>query len=250
MAAKKKKVTVVMPAYNAEKTLLKTYNDIPKGSADEIILTDDVSRDKTVEIAKKLGLIVVQHSKNKGYGGNQKTCYTEALKRGADIIVMLHPDYQFDPKSIPDLVAPLIEERADIVYGSRMMEKGSAKRGGMPFYKRLGNKMLTMYFNVMLGTRLTDAATGLIAYSRKSLETIPFMKNADGFTFDEEAIIQAKYFGMRMVEVPIPTRYEKDSSTISLRKSINYGLKLFWRVIRYKLHKWGIVKFYLLERTT
>ncbi len=246
----KKKVTIVMPAYNAEKTVEKTYRDIPKGCYDEIILVDDVSRDKTVEVAKKLGLIVIQHQKNKGYGGNQKTCYTEALKRGADIVVLLHPDYQFDPKAIPELIKPLLEETADVVYGSRMMMKDSAKKGGMPFYKRLGNRLLTLYFNLMLGTRLTDAATGLIAYGRKVLETIPFNKNSDGFTFDEEAIIQCKFFGFRMTEVPIITRYEKDSSSISLKKSIKYGITLFMRIIRYRLHKLGIIKFDLLEKKT
>ncbi|MBI3034040.1 glycosyltransferase family 2 protein [Candidatus Woesearchaeota archaeon] len=243
-----KKITVVMPAYNAEKTLEKTYKDIPKGCIDEAILVDDVSRDATVKVAKKLGLTVIRHERNKGYGGNQKTCYTEALKRGADVVVLLHPDYQFDPKAIPALIKPILDGKADVAYGSRMMAKGSAKKGGMPLYKRIGNRMLTAYFNIMLGTKLTDAATGLIAYSRKALETIPYQKNSNGFTFDEEAIIQCRYFRFRMAEIPIITRYEKESSTISLKKSIKYGMTLFWRIIMYKLHKWGIRKFYLLER--
>ncbi len=247
---KRKKVTIVMPAYNAEKTLEKTYDAVPKKIVDEIILVDDVSSDKTVDIAKRLGLVVIRHEKNKGYGGNQKTCYTEALKRGADVIVLLHPDYQFDPKAIPALIKPILEDTADVVYGSRTMVKGSAKKGGMPLYKRIGNSMLTNYFNLMLGTHLTDAATGLIAYSKKVLETIPFMQNSDGFTFDEEAIMQSKHFGFRMAEIPISTRYEKDSSTISFKKSIKYGWVLFIRAIRYKLHRWGLLSFYLLERNS
>lgn len=232
---KKMKVIVVMPAYFAEKTLEKTYRDIPKGYVDEIILVDDASKDKTVEIAKKLGLKVIIHKKNKGYGGNQKTCYTAALKDKADIIVLLHPDYQYDPKKIPEIIKPIQEGKADVVYGSRMLTKNGAKKGGMPWWKRLGNRALTLYFKIFLKTKITDAATGYIAYSRKVLETIPFMGNSDGMSFDEEAMIQIVSKNFRIAEIPIPTRYEDASSSTSFPNCVKYGIKLFWKIIKYKI---------------
>lgn len=234
------KVTVVMPAYKAEKTLEATYREIPKGAADEIILVDDYGKDKTAEIARSLGIITVVHEKNRGYGGNQKTCYREALARGADIVVMLHPDYQYDPARLPDLIRPLIEGKADVVYGSRMLSEKGAQKGRMPAYKQLGNRMLTFYYNLMLGTRLTDAATGYIAYSRKILESVPFQLNSDGYTFDEEMIIQCVAGKFRIAEVPIPTKYETESHSISFQKAVGYGGKLFLKVLRYKLHQLGI----------
>ncbi|MBS3098338.1 glycosyltransferase family 2 protein [Candidatus Woesearchaeota archaeon] len=234
---KKKKVAVVMPAYFAEQTLEKTYRDIPKKYVDDIILVDDASKDNTVKIAKKLGLTVVVHEKNKGYGANQKTCYKTALKRGADIIVLLHPDYQYDPKKIPEMIKPLQEGKADAVYGSRMLAKGGAAKGGMPAYKRIGNFFLTTFMNVTLGTKFTDAATGYIAYSRKVLEKIAIEKLSDGFTFDEEAIIQCAANKFRIKEIPIPTRYEVESSSISFSRSIEYGWNIFKEIIKSKLHK-------------
>ena len=224
---KEKKVIVVMPAYFAEKTLEKTYNDIPKEYVDEIILVDDASKDKTVEIAKKLGLKVIVHEKNKGYGGNQKTCYTAALKDKADIIVLVHPDYIECAKSL--------ENKADVVYGSRMLIKGDAKKGKMPWWKRIGNRALTLYFDLFLKIKITDAATGYIAYSKKVLETIPFMRNSNGMTFDEEAMIQIVSKKFRVAEIPIPTRYEDVSSSTTFPACVKYGLKLFWRVIKYKI---------------
>ncbi|MBI4438889.1 glycosyltransferase family 2 protein [Candidatus Woesearchaeota archaeon] len=238
----KKKIVVVMPAYKAEKTLVATYREIPSGSFDEIILVDDYGKDRTAEIARSLGIITIVHEKNKGYGGNQKTCYREALRRGAEIIVMLHPDHQYDGSKLPEITKPLLEDKADVVYGSRMMPKDGAKNGKMPPYKRLGNRMLTAYFNAMLGTRLTDAATGYIAYSRKTLETVQFLKNSDGYTFDEEMIVQCVAHNLRLVEVPIPTRYEDESHSISFRKSVAYGWRLFRKVIEYRLHKLGIMR--------
>src|SRR3989338_4150675 len=232
---KEKKVIVVMPAYFAEKTLEKTYNDIPKEYVDEIILVDDASKDKTVEIAKKLGLKVIVHEKNKGYGGNQKTCYTAALKDKADIIVLLHPDYQYDPKKIPEIIKPIQDGKADVVYGSRMLIKGDAKKGKMPWWKRIGNRALTLYFDLFLKIKITDAATGYIAYSKKVLETIPFMRNSNGMTFDEEAMIQIVSKKFRVAEIPIPTRYEDISSSTTFPACVKYGLKLFWRVIKYKI---------------
>lgn len=247
MQKKKLNVIVVMPAYNAEKTLEKTYNDIPKGYVSEVILVDDCSNDDTIKIAKKLGLIVIVHKKNKGYGANQKTCYKYALGKNAEIIVLLHPDYQYDPKKIPKLIKPLKEGKADVVYGSRMLIKGAAKKGGMPWWKRIGNMALTLYFKIFLNIKLTDVATGYIAYSRKVLEVIPFHKNSDGFTFDEEAMIQVVAKKFKIAEIPIPTRYEDDSSSTSFPVCMRYGLNLFWKIIRYKLHKYGIKKYYLLE---
>ncbi|MFH1409226.1 MAG: glycosyltransferase family 2 protein [Nanoarchaeota archaeon] len=233
------KVVVVMPAYNSAKTLRWTYNEIPKKEVDEIILTDDCSKDNTVEIAKELGIKVFQHKRNRGYGGNQKTCYTEALKASGDIIVMLHPDYQYDPKKMSKLIQPLKEGRADVVYGSRMAVKGGAKKGGMPSYKQTGNKLLTWFFNAFLGTRLSDAATGYIAYSRKALIKIPFKRNSDGYTFDEEAIIQCVALRLRIVEVPIPTRYLKEMSSIKFWQSVKYGARIFLMTLLFGLHRLG-----------
>lgn len=239
---KKQKVIVVMPAYNAAKTIEKTYKAIPKGSYDSIIVVDDCSRDNTVEIAKKIGLRVIVHEKNKGYGANQKTCYTAALKEGADIVVLLHPDFQYDPTLVPEMVKPIKENRADVVYGSRMLMRGMAIKGGMPFWKRVGNFLLTAYMNLMLGIRLTDSATGYIAYSRKVLESIPFMHNHDGFCFDEEAMIQCAKRRFRMVEIPIPTRYKDDSSSIGFKKAVKYGITLFLEIFFYKLQQLHFLK--------
>jgi len=230
-----------------KKLCKKTYDDIPKEDVDKIILVDDCSRDNTVELAKKLGLHVVVHEKNKGYGGNQKTGYTSALKDDADIVVLLHPDYQYDPTKISEIIKPIQEGKADVVYGSRMKIPGQAKSGGMPGWKRFGNRMLTFYFNTFLGTKITDAASGYIAYQRKVLETIPFMRNDDGFCFDEEAIIQIVANKFRIAEIPIPTRYEEDSSSIDTWKSIKYGISLFTKVLRYKLHQYRILDYYLIK---
>ncbi len=247
MVKRKLKVIVVMPAYNAEKTVEDTYRDIPKEYIDEVILVDDCSKDNTVEIAKKLGLKVIVHEKNKGYGANQKTCYIKALKDKADIIVLLHPDYQYDPKKIPELIKPIQEDKADVVYGSRMLVRGMAKKGEMPWWKRLGNRALTLYFKLFLKIKITDAATGYIAYSRNVLETIPFTRNSNGMTFDEGAMIQVVSKNFRITEIPIPTKYEDASSSTSFPTCVKYGLNLFWKIIRYKLHKHRIIKYYLLR---
>ena len=245
--AKKQKVIVVMPAYKAEKTLEKTYRAIPKGSYDEVIVVDDHSPDNTVKIAKKLGLKVIVHEKNKGYGANQKTCYTAALKDGAEIVVMVHPDFQYDPKLVPEITKPIREGKADVVYGSRMLQKGGAQKGGMPRYKQVGNFLLTSFFNFMLNTHLTDAATGYISYNKNVLKSIHFMRNDDGFTFDEEVIIQIAAKRFRIAEIPIPTKYEDDSSSIDFWKSVKYGISLFTKVLRYKLHQYRIWDYYLIK---
>lgn len=234
------KVIVVLPAYNAGRTLERTYNDIPKDAVDEIILVDDASKDDTVEIAKRLNLHVIVHDRNRGYGANQKTCYNAALAMGADIIVMLHPDYQYDPTLLPQLIEPIKRGEADIVLGSRMMRHRDALRGGMPKYKYVGNIFLTWLENFVLCQRLSEYHTGYRAYSRKVLETVPFMSNSDDFVFDTEILIQAKVAGFRIAEVPVPTRYFSEASSIDLLQSLWYGIGIVERLILYLL--WRITR--------
>ena len=238
----REKVIIVLPAYNAAKTLEKTVRDVPPGVADEIILVDDKSRDPTVNIARKLGLSVVAHPKNVGYGGNQKTCYTEALARGADVVVMLHPDYQYDPKVVPELVKPILEGGADAVFGSRMM-KGGALEGGMPLWKHNANILLTALENVVLSMYLTEYHSGFRAYSRRALERIAFKKNSDGFVFDTEIIVQLHLHGFKIEEIPIKTRYFDEASTISFWPSVVYGLGILRTLLKFLLHRYTFIKF-------
>lgn len=219
------KVIVIMPAYNAERTLERSYNEIPKDYVDNVILIDDASTDHTVEIAKRLGIEVIVHTKNTGYGGNQKTCYVHALKKGADIVVMVHPDYQYDPAALPDLIRPIEEGKADIVLGSRMFYKKDALKGGMPLYKFISNIFLTAMENIVFGLSLSEYHTGLRAYSRKFLSSIDFMKFSNDFVFDTEIIAEAVKLRFKIKEVPIKTRYQDDSSSISFKASVVYGLK-------------------------
>ena len=237
----KLKVAAVLPAYNAEGTLEKTVADIPKDAVDEIILVDDKSGDKTVEIARKLGLTIFQHEKNIGYGANQKTCYDKAIERGADIVVMVHPDYQYDPKIIPQLIEPIRSGRADAVFGSRMM-KGGALEGGMPLWKHNANILLTAFENVMLGTYLTEYHSGFRAYSARLLKQIPYKADSDGFVFDTEIIVQIIAGRFKIEEIPIRTRYFEEASTIRLWPSIVYGLGILWVMLSYFLHDRGIWK--------
>ncbi len=230
------KVIVVLPAYNASKTLHKTVREIPKENVNEIILVDDASRDNTVEIAKKLGLIVFVHSKNKGYGGNQKTCYTRALEHGADIVVMVHPDYQYDPKVIPELIEPIRRDEADAVFGSRMLE-GGALEGGMPLWKHSANILLTRLENVVLGMKLSEYHSGFRAYSAKYLKSVDFVANSDGFVFDTEIIVQGKLKNMRFKEIPIRTRYFEGASTIKFWPSVLYGLGILKTLLKYILQR-------------
>ncbi len=235
-------VVVVLPAYNAAKTIRETVEDIPRDMVDEIILVDDASQDSTVRIAKGLGLTVFVHKKNKGYGANQKTCYTKALELGADIVVMVHPDYQYDPKVIPQLIEPIQKGQADAVFGSRMM-KGGALEGGMPMWKHNANIFLTALENVVLGAYLTEYHSGFRAYSAKYLKGINFMLNSDGFIFDTEIIVQGLIKYMRIEEVPIRTRYFDEASTIKLWPSILYGLGILKVLIKYILHTKEIFRF-------
>jgi glycosyltransferase involved in cell wall biosynthesis len=233
------KVAVVMPAYNAEKTLARTYADIPKGAVDDVILVDDASRDNTVEEARRLGLHVVRHSKNRGYGGNQKTCYSTALERGADIVVMVHPDHQYDPAVIPHLVEPLLEGRCDAVFGSRMLG-GRPIQGGMPKWKYLGNIFLTAIENSTFLIYLTEYHSGFRAYSRRYLEAVNLEENSDGFVFDTEIIAQGMARGLTIREIPIETRYFDEASQIAFAPSVRYGFAILKTMLLYKLHVWGL----------
>lgn len=219
------KVIVVLPAYNAEKTLKKTIGDIPKNTVDRLILVDDASQDKTVEVARKLGIQTFLHKKNKGYGGNQKTCYTQALALGADIIVMLHPDYQYDPKLLPLLIAPIKLGYFDIMLGSRIRSRREALAGGMPAYKYFSNRALTFLENLVLGLNLTEYHTGYRAYSRKVLEKVNFKKFSDDFIFDQEMLIQAHKKGFKIGEVSVPVKYFPEASSINFLRSVKYGLE-------------------------
>jgi len=241
-----KKVIVIMPAYNAEKTLARCVADVPREWVDEIILTDDASQDRTVEIARELGLHVLVHDKNRGYGANQKTCYREALHRGADIVVMIHPDHQYDPTVIPQLITPLLNEKCDAVFGSRMLG-GKPLEGGMPRWKYLANIFLTALENAVFYMYLTEYHSGLRAYSRRYLETVNFYLNSDDFVFDSEIIAQGVIQGMRIKEIPIQTRYFEEASQIGFWRSVIYGLSILKTLFKFKLHVKGIKKFKMFE---
>ena len=219
--ATKPSVVVVMPAYNAAQTLERTYEDIPRDIVDNIILVDDVSQDETVEIAKHLGLFVVVHPQNRGYGGNQKTCYDRALEIGADVVVMLHPDYQYDATRIPALIQPILDGRADLVLGSRFL--GDPLAGGMPRWKYVSNRFLTAVENVAFGLRLSEFHTGFRAYSRQLLHTLPYHRNSNDFVFDQELIGQAVRARFRITEIGVPTRYFAEASSVGFRRSVVYG---------------------------
>jgi glycosyltransferase involved in cell wall biosynthesis len=237
-----KKVIVVMPAYNAEKTLERTLDDIPRDWVDDIILVDDASGDGTVALAKKLGLRVFVHPINRGYGGNQKTCYTEALKLGGDIMIMVHPDHQYDPTVIPQLVQPLLDETCDAVFGSRMLG-GRPLEGGMPKWKYLANIFLTALENATFYMYLTEYHSGLRAYSRRYLEAVNFMANSDDFVFDSEIIAQGVLHKIRIREIPIATRYFEEASRIGFGRSVVYGLSILKTLVKFKLQKKRMMRF-------
>ena len=238
----KPKVIVIMPAYNAAKTLERTYRDIPPNVVDHVILVDDVSQDETVDIARRLGLQVVVHIQNKGYGGNQKTCYVEALKAGADIIVMLHPDYQYDSRLVSELIAPIVEGRADLVLGSRLLTPGGARAGGMPGWKYLSNRFLTTVENAVMSQHLSEMHTGFRAYRRQVLETIPFLLNSDDFVFDTQIIAQTVAFGFVVTEIAVPTRYFPEASSVNFRRSVRYGLSTLSTMARFALNRAGLIR--------
>jgi len=230
------RVVIVMPAYNAARTLERTYADIPHEIVGRIILVDDVSRDETVEVAERLGLDVIIHRQNLGYGGNQKTCYDAALAAGAEVVVMLHPDYQYDATRIPALVEPILAGRSDLVLGSRFL--GDPLAGGMPRWKFISNRFLTRVENLAFGLHLSEYHTGLRAYSRRLLETIPYRLNSDDFVFDQELIAQVVAAGgLGIDEIAVPTRYFEEASSVGLRRSIVYGISTLRVVARYLLHR-------------
>jgi glycosyltransferase involved in cell wall biosynthesis len=235
-----RKVVVVMPARNAARTLEATVAGIPVDWVDEIILVDDKSTDNTVELARELPLHIIWHPHNVGYGGNQKTCYLEALQRDADIVVMLHPDGQYEPGLIPEMLGPILRGEADMVLGSRFAQAGMARAGGMPLWKFVANRFLTGIENRLLGTDLSEMHTGYRAYSRRLLLEVPFLRNALDFSFDSEMIMQTAHFGYRIAEVPARTRYFDDASSIALGPSVVYGLKTLWAGVRLVLHRNGI----------
>ncbi len=239
---KDKKVVVVLPAYNAAKTLEMTYNEIDFSIIDEVILVDDQSRDTTVDIGKKIGIQhIIVHEKNKGYGGNQKTCYNKSLEIGADIVIMLHPDYQYTPKLIPAMSHLIASGLYDVVLGSRILGKG-ALRGGMPLVKYIANRVLTMTQNILLNAKLSEYHTGYRAFSRRALETIDYNANSDNFVFDNQMLAQLWYSGFEIAEITCPTKYFDDASSINYKNSLIYGLGVLKTSLDYRLHKWGLLK--------
>lgn len=236
------KVTVVMPAMNAAATLRDTVASIPRDWVDEVILVDDHSTDDTVELARKLPLHLIWHPHNAGYGANQKTCYLQALQRGADVVVMLHPDGQYEPSLIPSMVEPILAGRADLVLGSRFAAPGQALANGMPYWKYVANRVLTTLENWTMGTDLSEAHTGFRAYSRRLLLTVPFLRNSLDFTFDSELIMQAAHFKLRIEEVPATCRYFGDVSSVGFQTGLVYGLKTLWAAARLVMHRAGIVR--------
>jgi glycosyltransferase involved in cell wall biosynthesis len=245
---KRPKVIVVMPAYNAELTVERTVRDIPAGSVDEVILVDDCSKDRTVEVARSLGITVIPHERNTGYGGNQKTCYTEALARGADIVVMVHPDYQYDPRLIPSFTGYVATDVCDVMLGSRVRSRRETLEAGMPIWKYVSNRFLTIVENIALGQNLGDFHSGFRVYSRKVLETIPWRNNSDAFVFDSEFLAQAAYFGFRIGDAPIPCRYFAEASSIKFVASSVYGLKTLGVLVKFLLQKTGIFRFRIFDR--
>lgn len=241
-AKKKKKIIVVMPAYNAEKTLKRTLFDIPKGIVDKVILVDDGSHDKTVELAKKLNITTVVHPQNRGYGRNQKTCYTMALSEGADIIVMVHPDYQYDSSLTGEIIKPILDGRFDIMLGSRIRTRKEALAGGMPLYKYIGNRFLTTLENLVLGHNLSEYHTGFRAFSKEVLQKLPFHKFSDDFVFDQDILISAVYSDYRIGEINVPVRYFPEASSVNFRRSTKYGLSTLVGLKKYILSSLGIYR--------
>ncbi|MCX6339516.1 MAG: glycosyltransferase family 2 protein [Candidatus Aureabacteria bacterium] len=242
-----KKIVVVLPAYNAEKTLEKTYHEIPRGIVDVILLTDDRSSDNTVSVAKKLGIEVHVHDENRGYGGNQKTCYREALKKGADIVIMLHPDYQYPPKLITAMAGLIASGMFDVVLGSRILG-GMALRGGMPLYKYFFNRALTFMENILLGQKISEYHTGYRGFSREVLSSLPLLENSDDFIFDNQILAQAIYFGYRIGELTAPSQYTRESSSIGFGRSVAYGWGVVGTALQFVLQKLRLGRFSIFNR--
>ncbi|MBN1384086.1 MAG: glycosyltransferase family 2 protein [Elusimicrobia bacterium] len=247
---KNKKIVVVMPAYNAEKTLEKTYLDIPKDIVDEVILVDDASSDKTVDIARSLGIKTVVHEKNMGYGANQKTCYREALNSGADVVVMIHPDYQYDARLTPYISGIIADDICDIILGNRIRTRREAITGGMPLYKYIANRILTVLENFLLGQNLGEFHSGFRAYSKHTLETIRWDENSDDFVFDQQFLIQAIACKLRIGDIPVPAKYFPEASSINFIRSCKYGLGALFFIFRFILHKIFLIRQRIFTPTT
>jgi len=242
-----KKIVVVLPAYNASKTLEQTYAEIPLDIVDAVVLVDDASRDDTVDVAKRIGIDhIILHEQNKGYGGNQKSCYTKALELGADIVVMLHPDYQYTPKLIHSMVNIIAQDLFPVVLASRILGRGALK-GGMPFYKYVFNRFLTLSQNLLMRQKLSEYHTGYRAFSAEVLRSIPFMHNSDDFVFDNQMLAQIFYNGYEIAEITCPTKYFPEASSINFKRSVVYGIGVLRTSLQYRLQKWGIARFAFLK---
>jgi glycosyltransferase involved in cell wall biosynthesis len=246
---RKKQISVVLPAYNAEKTLEKTYREIPFDIVDQVILVDDSSNDRTLKVAEELGIRhIVRHEKNLGYGGNQKSCYNKVLELGSDIVVMLHPDYQYTPRLIHSMCYMIANEVYEVVFGSRILGKG-ARKGGMPFYKYVANRLLTLFQNILMNQKLSEYHTGFRAFSGKVLKAINYSLNSDDFVFDNQMIAQIFSAGFEIAEITCPTQYTEEASSINLKRSAIYGLGVLRTSIQYRLYKWRLAKFnYLIPK--
>jgi glycosyltransferase involved in cell wall biosynthesis len=244
-----KHIVVVMPAYNAEKTLRQTWDELPHDLVDEVVLVDDSSSDSTVAIARELGIRAIVHPRNAGYGANQKTCYGEALKLGADVVVMIHPDYQYSPRLVTAMASMIVSGHYDVVLGSRILG-GNAIKGGMPLYKYVANRILTFVENLALGVKLSEYHTGFRAYRREVLETLPLEKNSNDFVFDNEILAQAVHFGFRIGEISCPTRYFDDASSINFPRSVQYGIGVIATSAKFLLRKAGVARPALFEKET
>jgi glycosyltransferase involved in cell wall biosynthesis len=241
-----RRVTIVLPAYNAEATLERTIAEIPRDVVDDVILTDDASRDHTAELSRRLGLHTIQHDKNRGYGGNQKTCYTAALARGADIVVMLHPDYQYSPKLVTAMASMIASGHYAVVLASRILGTG-ALAGGMPMYKYIANRGLTFVENVLAGQKLSEYHTGYRAWDRRVLEQLPLLRCSDDFVFDNQMLTQCLYFGFRVGEVSCPTKYFPEASSISFTRSVTYGLGVLRTSIQCALQRRGLRNYRIFD---
>lgn len=234
-----RKLVVIMPAYNASKTLRQTFAELPHEYVDEVILVDDASKDDTARMADELGIKTIIHQNNTGYGGNQKTCYREALKHGADIVVMVHPDYQYSPRLVSAMASMIASGHYEVVLGSRILG-GMALRGGMPLYKYIANRFLTFFENIFLGVKLSEYHTGLRAFTRNVLESLPLEENSDDFVFDNEMLVQCAYFGYCIGELSCPTRYFEEASSINFGRSVKYGFGVLASTMKFFLHKNGL----------
>lgn len=234
-----KRIAVVLPAYNAARTLRWTIEEIPREIVDDIILTDDASADETASLARELGIPTIRHESNRGYGGNQKTCYAAALARGADVVVMLHPDYQYTPRLVPAMASMIVSGEYDCVLGSRILG-GGALRGGMPIYKYISNRVLTLAQNLIMSQKMSEYHTGYRGWSRAVLERLPLLSCSDDFVFDNQMLVQAMYFGFRVGEISCPTKYFPEASSINFSRSVTYGLGVLRTALEYRLKKWGL----------